>query len=78
MSKCSICGKDTMDKEPLIMARKLVNKYNLIAEMVNPGGRSLEFDFGKIQLHEECFWCDYENIKSKIEKVGKEKIEEEI
>ena len=64
---CPYCHKDSLDKEPQILSRKLCSENNLVKEYANPGGRELHFESGvKVQLTDCCCWCDYETLKKKL------------
>ena len=65
--ECSYCHKDRSDTEALRLSKNLIRKHILIGEYVNPGGRELIFSFGRINISDQCNWCDYKKIKKEIE-----------
>lgn len=71
--KCPICGRNTNDKKPLKRSRRIVKKERIVSEQVISGGRELGFRFGKINLPDECNWCDYERIEEEIKKLKRRK-----
>ena len=65
MAKCPICGRDRDDKKAEEKIRLFCKENGLLSENVNPGGRTLSFPFGKINLTDQCFWCDYDKLREK-------------
>ena len=66
ISPCPCCKRNPMDPSPRNKIRELVKKYGCTGELCNPGGRELHFPFGKVQLSDQCVWCDYETLHKAI------------
>lgn len=68
---CPACGRDRDAKEPQEEARRLYREHGGKRETPNPGGRALYFEgLGRLQLSDQCNWCDLESIRRFIDRGG--------
>lgn len=74
--KCPYCNRETSNPEPMtkVGAYCKTNGFYLTSELVNPGGRELEFEKDgvktRVQLQDHCNWCDAATIKTIIKNAG--------
>jgi len=65
---CRYCGSNKDEWRKKIY--ELVDKYNATS-LLNPGGRTFEFEFGRCHTFGYCYKEDYETLISFLEKHGK-------